>query len=171
MADDAQPKDGLQLLIADHRKVEGLFAAFAKASGTAAKEKLVREICTELKVHTMIEEEIYYPAIRGKVEDADLDEAYVEHDSAKLLINELEAAEPDESYYDAKVKVLSELIEHHVKEEEKQHGNLFQQTRAAGVDLEALGERLARRKQELLAWDEREGLPPAEAATLSHEAI
>ncbi len=88
-----------------------------------------------------------------------------------MLINELEAAEPDESFYDAKVKVLSELIEHHVKEEEKQHGNLFQQTRAAGIDLEALGQRLAQRKQELLAWAEREGLPPAESATLSHEAI
>ena len=92
---------------------------FEKASGASAKEKLVRQICTELKVHAQIEEEIYYPAIRGKVEEADLNEAYVEHDSAKLLINELEAAEPDESYYDAKVKVLSELIEHHVKEEEK----------------------------------------------------
>lgn len=171
MADVNEPKDGLQLLAADHRKVEGLFADFEKASGTAAKEKLVRQICTELKVHAQIEEEVYYPAIRGKVADADLDEAYVEHDSAKLLINELEAAEPDESFYDAKVKVLSELIEHHVKEEEKQHGNLFQQTRAAGVDLDALGERLAQRKEELFAWAEREGLPPAEPATLTHEAI
>src|SRR5258706_7956547 len=125
MATDNQTLDGLQLLAADHRKVEGLFAAFEKASGASAKEKLVRQICTELKIHTRIEEEIYYPAIRGKVEEADLEEAYVEHDSAKLLINELEAAEPDESYYDAKVKVLSELIEHHVKEEEKQRDNLF----------------------------------------------
>ena len=93
--------------------------SFEKASGAAAKEKIVKEICTELKIHTQIEEEIYYPAIRGKVEEDALDEAYVEHDSAKLLINELEAAEPDEDFYDAKVKVLQELIEHHVKEEEK----------------------------------------------------
>ena len=70
MAADTQPKDGLQLLAADHRKVEDLFASFEKASGTAAKEKLVRQICTELKVHAQIEEEIYYPAIRGKVEEA-----------------------------------------------------------------------------------------------------
>ena len=105
----------------------------------------------------MIEEEIYYPAIRGKVEEDELDEAYVEHDSAKLLINELEAAEPDESFYDAKVKVLSELIEHHVKEEEKQRDNLFQQTRAADIDLIALGARLAARKQELLAKAEARG--------------
>jgi hypothetical protein len=171
VTDTKQPQDGLQLLSADHRKVEGLFAAFEKASGAAAKEKLVREICTELKVHAQIEEEIYYPAIRGKVEDPDLDEAYVEHDSAKLLINELEAAEPDESFYDAKVKVLSELIEHHVEEEEKQRDNLFQQTRAADVDLEALGAQLARRKEELLAQAKSEGLPPASAATLEHESI
>jgi hypothetical protein len=171
MATGTLPRDGLQLLAADHRKVEGLFADFQKASGTAAKEKLARRICTELKVHAQIEEEIFYPAIRGKVEDADLDEAYVEHDSAKLLINEIEAAEPDEGYYDAKVKVLSELIEHHVMEEEKQRDNLFQQTRAAEIDLEELGARLAARKRELLAKAETEGLPPAEAATLQHETI
>jgi len=171
MAAENEPKDGLQLLAADHRKVESLFASFEKASGTSAKEKLVRQICTELKIHSQIEEEIYYPAIRGKVEDADLDEAYVEHDSAKLLINELEAAEPDESYYDAKVKVLSELIEHHVKEEEKQRDNLFQQTRAADIDLDALGAQLAARKAELMELAETQGLPPAEAATLAHEEI
>ena len=171
MAAEKERIDGLQLLASDHRKVEALFEKFEAASGVSVKEKLVRQICTELKVHAQIEEEIYYPAIRGKVEDADLDEAYVEHDSAKLLINELEAAEPDESYYDAKVKVLSELIEHHVKEEEKQRDNLFQQTRAADIDLEALGARLAARKAELLAKAESEGLPPAEAATLQHEEI
>jgi len=171
MAAESAPKDGLQLLAQDHRKVESLFAQFEKASGASAKEKLVRQICTELKVHSQIEEEIYYPAIRGKVEEEDLDEAYVEHDSAKLLINELEAAEPDESFYDAKVKVLSELIEHHVEEEEKQRDNLFQQTRAADLDLEALGAQLQARKDELMAKAESEGLPPAEAATLTHEEI
>jgi len=171
MANETTSQDGLQLLAGDHRKVEALFEKFEGASGTAAKEKLVRQICTELKVHAQIEEEIYYPAIRGKVEEEDLNEAYVEHDSAKLLINELEAAEPDESFYDAKVKVLSELIEHHVAEEEKQRDNLFQQTRAADIDLQALGAQLAARKEELLAKAESEGLPPAEAATLQHEAI
>ena len=171
MATETNPQDGLQLLASDHREVEGLFAAFEKASGASAKEELVRKICTELKIHSQIEEEIYYPAIRGKVEDADLDEAYVEHDSAKLLINELEAAEPDESCYDAKVKVLQELIEHHVKEEEKQRDNLFQQTRAAEIDLEALGQRLAARKAELEALAETQGLPPAEGRTLQHEEV
>jgi len=168
---DKTPKDGLQLLAADHRKVEDLFESFEKATGASAKEKIVKEICTELKVHAQIEEEIYYPEIRGKVEDDALDEAYVEHDGAKLLINELEAATPDEAYYDAKVKVLQEQIEHHVKEEEKERDNLFQQTRAADIDLEALGERLAARKAELMALAQSEGLPPAEAATLQHEAI
>ena len=169
MVEQTQPKDGLQLLAQDHRKVEELFASYEKASGASAKQKIVQEICTELKVHAMIEEEIYYPAIRGKVEEDALDEAYVEHDSAKLLVNELEAAEPDEAFYDAKVKVLQELIEHHVKEEEKQRDNLFQQTRAADIDLDALGERLAARKAELMAMAERAGLPPAEPATLQHE--
>jgi len=171
MATETQPQDGLQLLANDHRKVEELFEAFENASGSSAKEKLVRQICTELKVHSQIEEEIYYPAIRGKVEEDALDEAYVEHDSAKLLINELEAAEPDESFYDAKVKVLSELIEHHVKEEEKQRDNLFQQTRAADIDLQALGAQLAARKAELMELAETQGLPPAESATLAHEEI
>jgi len=169
MVTESQPQDGLQLLARDHRKVEELFERFERASGAAAKQKIVGEICTELKIHTMIEEEIYYPAIRGKVEDDPLDEAWVEHDSAKTLVNELEAAEPDEKFYDAKVLVLKELIEHHVKEEEKQRDNLFQQTRAADIDLELLGERLAARKAELMAQAEREGLPPAQPATLQHE--
>ena len=171
MAEPTPPQDGLQLLASDHRKVEALFEKFEAASGASVKEKLVKQICTELKIHAQIEEEIYYPAIRGKVEEADLDEAYVEHDGAKLLINELEAAAPDEDYYDAKVKVLSELIEHHVEEEEKIRDNLFQQTRAADIDLKALGAQLQARKDELLAKAEAEGLPPAQAATLAHEEI
>jgi hypothetical protein len=171
MAAQPEPKDGLQLLAADHRKVEKLFAEFEKARGVGSRETLVKEICTELKIHTMIEEEIYYPSIKGKVEEPDLEEAYVEHDSAKLLVNELEAAEPDEAFYDAKVKVLSELIEHHVKEEEKQHDNLFQQTRASDLDLEELGARLRARKQELMEKAKTEGLPPAEPATLEHEDL
>ena len=170
MATEDKPRDGLQLLAQDHREAEKLFADFEKASGAAAKERIVRQLCMELKIHTMIEEEIYYPEIRGKVEEDALDEAYVEHDSAKLLVNELEAAEPDEEFYKAKVKVLQELIEHHVKEEEKQRDNLFQQTRAADVDLEALVERLAARKAELMAQAKAGGLPPAEPAALEHTA-
>ncbi|HEY5720953.1 MAG TPA: hemerythrin domain-containing protein [Allosphingosinicella sp.] len=159
-------QDATHLLMEDHRKVEGLFEQFEKASGDGRKEKIARQICTELKVHAQIEEEIFYPALRGKIEGEDLDEAYVEHDGAKMLINEIEAGGPDDDFYDAKVKVLKEQIEHHVEEEEKIRDNIFQQARAADVDLEALGERMAARKQELLARAETEGLPPAEPATM-----
>ena len=159
--------DATHLLTEDHRKVEELFEQFEKASGDGRKEKIARQICTELKAHTMIEEEIFYPALRGKIEGDDLDEALVEHDGAKMLINEIEAGGPDDDFYEAKVKVLKEQIEHHVKEEEKQQGNLFQQARAADVDLEALGEQMAARKAELMALAESEGLPPAVPATLT----
>ena len=160
-------QDATHLLMEDHRKVEDLFEQFEKASGDGRKERIARQICTELKVHSMIEEEIFYPALRGKISDDDLDEAYVEHDGAKLLINEIEAGGPDEEFYDAKVKVLQEQIEHHVEEEEKSRGNLFQQARAADVDLEALGEQMAMRKAELMELAETSGLPPAEPATMT----
>ena len=159
-------QDALKLLAQDHREVERLFAEFEKASGRSRKEKIAREICTELKIHTAIEEEIFYPALRGKIKDEDLDEAYVEHDGAKVLINDIEAGGPDEQYYDAKVKVLQEQIEHHVKEEEKQHGNIFQQARHADVDLEALGEQMAARKAELMQQAKGGELPPAVPATM-----
>ena len=161
--------NGIDLVLADHRKVEALFEQFEKASGDGRKEKLARQICTELKVHSMIEEEIFYPALRGKIDDDDLDEAYVEHDGAKVLINEIEAGGPDEEFYDAKVKVLQEQIEHHVEEEEKSRGNIFQQARATDVDLQALGRQMAARKEELMRLAETEGLPPAQPATMSTE--
>jgi hemerythrin superfamily protein len=160
-------QDATRLLTEDHRKVEGLFEQFEKASGDGRKERLAQEICTELKIHSMIEEELFYPALRGKIDDDDLDEAYVEHDGAKVLINEIEAGGPDDSFYEAKVKVLQEQIEHHVEEEEKIRGNIFQQARATDVDLEALGERMAARKAELMEMAARGGLPPAEPATMS----
>jgi hemerythrin superfamily protein len=160
-------QDALKLLAEDHRKVEDLFEQFEKASGDGRKEKIARQICTELKIHAMIEEEIFYPALEGKVEEDDLKEAYVEHDGAKVLINDIEAGEPSDDFYDAKVKVLQEEIEHHIEEEEKQRGNIFQQARAADVDLEALGEQMAARKAELMRIAETEGLPPAETKTLA----
>jgi Hemerythrin HHE cation binding domain len=166
MAQQAK-QDALKLLSEDHRKVEDLFEQFEKASGEGRKEKIARQICTELKIHAMIEEEIFYPALEGKIEEDALKEAYVEHDGAKVLINEIEAGSPDDEFYDAKVKVLQEEIEHHVEEEEKQRGNIFQQARAADVDLEALGEQMAARKAELMKIAETEGLPPAEPKTLA----
>ena len=153
--------DAIALLKADHRTVEQLFAAFEEANGAARKEKLAKEICTELKIHTMLEEEIFYPALAGKIEQDLLDEAYVEHDGAKVLINDIEAGGPDEDYYDAKVKVLSEEIEHHVKEEEKPAEGMFAQSRKADVDLVALRDVMLARKEELIAQAEAGGLPPA----------
>jgi hypothetical protein len=154
--------DAIALLKADHREVEGLFASFEKARGDGRKEQLARRICTELKVHTMIEEEIFYPAFRGKIEDDVLNEAYVEHDGAKVLINDIEAGGPDDDFYDAKVKVLSEEIEHHVKEEERPGDGMFAQCRATAVDLVALRDEMLARKTALMAQAEAGPLPPAE---------
>ena len=159
--------DALKLLSADHREVEALFEKFEKASRDGTKEKIAKQICTELKIHAQIEEEIFYPALRGKISDDDLDEAIVEHDGAKVLINDIEAGSPDDDFYDAKVKVLQEEIEHHVKEEEKQRDNIFTQARKTDVDLVALGEQMAARKQELKDQAESEGLPPARTAALN----
>ena len=163
-------QDAIQLLTQDHREVEALFEKFEKASRDGTKEKLARQICIELKIHTMLEEEIFYPALRGKIEDDDLDEALVEHDAAKLLVNDIEAGEPSDEFYDAKVKVLSEEIAHHIKEEERQQGNIFTQARKTDVDLDALGEQMAERKAELQRLGESEGLPPAKTATMAAEA-
>lgn len=158
--------DALKLLADDHRKVEQLFEQFEKAGNDERKQEIARQICTELKVHAMLEEEIFYPALRGKIDDDDLDEAYVEHDGAKVLINEIEAGGPDEEFYEAKVKVLQEQIEHHVKEEEKQQDNIFTQARNTDVDLEALGAQMEARKAELMEQAGSGGLPPAQTATM-----
>ena len=163
----ADKQNAIQLLTADHREVEALFEQFEKAKDDAKKEQIARQICTELKIHAMIEEEIFYPALRGKISDDDLDEAIVEHDGAKVLINDIEAGNPEAAFYDDKVKVLQEEIEHHVKEEERQSGNIFSQARKTDVDLDALGEQMLARKQELMRQAETEGLPPAQPAALT----
>lgn len=160
MADETYT-DAIALLKADHRTVENLFASFESAKDSARKEKLAKQICTELKIHAMIEEEIFYPALDGKIDGDLLKEAYVEHDGAKLLINDIEAGAPSDEFYDAKVKVLSEEIEHHVEEEEKRVEGMFAQARDAGVDLVALRDAMLARKEELMAQAEAGGLPPA----------
>lgn len=124
--------DAVALLKADHRKVEDLFAQFEAAKADGRKKALAEQICMELTVHTKIEEDIFYPACEGKVEEGLLKEAYVEHDGAKVLIAEIEAGGPDDEFYDAKVKVLSEMIEHHVKEEEQRVEGMFSQARKIG---------------------------------------
>ncbi|MEF3366428.1 hemerythrin domain-containing protein [Methylocystis sp. 9N] len=110
--------DAIDLLKADHRGVEDLFAKFEKASRKEQKQKLAAQICAILVIHSTIEEEIFYPACRGKIDDDLSNEAYVEHDGAKVLIAEIAASKPADQFYDARVKVLAEMIKHHVKEEE-----------------------------------------------------
>lgn len=160
---DQEFTDAIAMLKADHRKVEELFAQFEETSSKTKREKLAREICLELKVHTILEEEIFYPAFRGKIEDDILDEAYVEHDGAKVLVNDIEASSPSDDFFVAKVTVLSEEIEHHVKEEERPSEGMFSQCRKTDVDLVELRDRMLARKLELL---ETVPLPPAKLQTL-----
>src|SRR5919107_1763282 len=127
---DTKTQDAVALLKQDHRTVEDLFEQFEKASGDGRKQKLAEQICLELSVHATIEEEIFYPACEGKVEEDLLKESYVEHDAAKLLIAEIEAgAGEGDEFFDSKVKVLQEEIQHHVEEEEKPHTGVFAQAR------------------------------------------
>lgn len=146
-----KPVDAIALLKADHRKVEGLFEKFHSARSSKRKAELAGQICAELTIHTKIEEDIFYPACKGEVDEDLWHEAYVEHDGAKVMIAEIEAGTPGDEFYDAKVKVLSEMIKHHVNEEEKRAEGMFAQARASGVDVEALGARMTREKQELVA--------------------
>jgi hemerythrin superfamily protein len=148
-------KDACDLLDADHRAVKKMFKEFEELTQSRArsaaqkKMDLARQICHELTVHAQLEEEIFYPALRAAMKDTDLlDEAEVEHQSAKDLIAQIEAAmEPDEKF-DAKVKVLGEYIDHHVKEE---RGEIFPKARAARkLDLVAMREELEARKEELM---------------------
>ena len=153
--------DAIAMLKADHRKVEDLFEQFEKAKG-GKQQQIAEQICNELKIHTTIEEEIFYPAFRGKIEEDTLNEAYVEHDGAKVLVNDITAASPGDDFYEAKVKVLSEEIKHHVREEEMPSEGMFAQCRKTDVDLVALRDRMMARKQELMQQAKNGGLPAAE---------
>ncbi|MBV9842760.1 MAG: hemerythrin domain-containing protein [Sphingomonadaceae bacterium] len=167
---DAEAIDAIALLKADHRAVEELFDAFDKARRSDRKAKLVEQICTELKIHTMIEEEIFYPAVEPKIDDAIVLESYVEHDGAKVLINDLLASTPKDRFYDAKVKVLSEEIRHHVQEEEKWLRGMFAQARRTDLDMTELGAKLAARKAELKRKAEKDGLPAAKPTAVKPKA-
>jgi hemerythrin superfamily protein len=152
---DAAP-DAIDLLIADHREVKSLFQAYdklVKADGDVGeKQAIALQICVMLTAHATAEEELFYPAARDVLgDDEDLvDEADVEHASAKELIAQIEASSPDDDHYDAKVKVLGEYIDHHVKEEE---GEMFPKVRKSDLDLDALAEAIAERKAELMGQD------------------
>ena len=164
-------QDAIALLKEDHRTVEKLFKEFEDAKGDGRKEKLAHQICLELSVHARIEEEIFYPACQGVVEEDLLKESYVEHDAAKLLIAEIEAESgQSDEYFDSKVKVLSEEIEHHVEEEEKA-GGVFSQARKGKLDLDTLGERLAARKKELVASYKAKGVPQPELTTMDEVSV
>lgn len=143
------PKDAVALLKADHEAVSQLFAEYQKTRSVSNKKALVSEICLALSVHARIEEEIFYPAVKKALKDTLLvPEATVEHAGVKDLIEQLVDREPDGEMYDAKVKVLSEYVKHHVKEEQNE---MFPKVKASSLDLVELGERMAVRKDELLA--------------------
>ncbi|MEO7150484.1 MAG: hemerythrin domain-containing protein [Burkholderiaceae bacterium] len=156
-ASKAAPKagaktDALSLLTQDHAAVKALFKKYEQlckqdADG-ADKQAVAMEICAQLTAHATVEEEIFYPAARSEKTDDLLDEAEVEHASAKDLIAQIEGMEPEDDLYDAKVTVLGEYIDHHVKEEE---GEMFTKVKALKLDLEELGAQMQARKEELLA--------------------
>jgi hemerythrin HHE cation binding domain-containing protein len=145
----AETMSAIDLLEEDHREVEGYFDQYEELEDESEKEELATKICLALRVHTQIEEEIFYPAARKATEDDDLlDEAKVEHQGATRLIEEIEEMMVGDDLYDAKVKVLGEQVKHHVKEEEEE---LFPEVKSAKMDVEALGKKMAARKQELMS--------------------
>jgi hypothetical protein len=167
----SESKDAIALLRQDHREVKKLFKDFGGANGEGRRQKLAHKICLELSVHAEIEETIFYPACEGTVDEDELKEGYVEHDAAKLMIAEIEAREDgDDDFFDTKVKVLQEEIEHHIEEEEGP-GGIFSQARKGKLDLDALGDQLAKRKKELTERYESEGLPQPKLKTMDEVSV
>jgi hemerythrin superfamily protein len=145
----SKPKDAIALLRADHKLVSELFEAYEKSRSVSKKKQLVSQICTELSVHAQVEEEIFYPAVKQALKDKELiPEATVEHATLKDLIAQVEGIEPDGEMFDAKIKVMSEYVKHHVKEEQNE---IFPKAKATHLDMIELGSQLSERKAELLA--------------------
>lgn len=144
--------DAIAMLTADHKKVKKLFKDFDKLKESGSdedKQEIVSEICTELSFHAQLEEEVFYPAVRQAIDDDDLmDEAIIEHAGAKELIAQLEATDPSEPFYNAKVTVLGEEIDHHVEEEE---GEMFVKAKKSKLDMVELGSEMSLRKEALMA--------------------
>ena len=163
----AEYSDAIALLKSDHRTVEELFEQYEKAASAKKKGDIAHQICTELKIHTLIEEEIFYPAFESKIEADTLEEAYVEHDGTKELINDIEAGSTQDRFFDAKVKVLSEEIKHHVHEEEMRGEGMFAQCRDTDVDLVALRDLMLARKEALTAQAKAGGLPAAKPTAVN----
>lgn len=150
-AKTAAPKgpEAIALLRADHKRVSALFEQYEKTRSVAKKKELVRTLCEELTVHAQIEEEIFYPAVKRALRDKELvPEATVEHATLKNLIAQVEGAEPDGEMFDAKITVMSEYVKHHVKEEQNE---MFPKAKKTSLDMRALGNQMALRKEELLA--------------------
>lgn len=145
----AKDLDATALLRADHKLVSELFAEYDKARSPSRKKQLVDQICTELTVHAQVEEEIFYPAVKQALKDKELvPEATVEHATLKDLISQVEGIEPDGEMFDAKIKVLSEYVKHHVKEEQNE---MFPKAKATSLDMAELGAEITARKDVLLA--------------------
>ncbi|WP_363349852.1 hemerythrin domain-containing protein [Methylocystis echinoides] len=159
--DGGQKTDAIEMLKSDHRRVEQLFDKYEQARRRAEKAKLAQQICLELTIHAELEEEIFYPACREHVDDPLLDEAQVEHDTAKILIAEIAMGTPTaDPMFDAKVSVLGEYVRHHVQEEEKSAESIFNKAQEGGVDTAALGRRMAARREELMDEFSQELLLP-----------
>jgi hypothetical protein len=165
-------KDAITLLKDDHRDAEKLFKEFEQAKGEGRKQKLAHQLCLALSVHFELEEQIFYPACEGAVDEDELKEGFVEHDAAKLLVAEIEAAEQGtaDDFFDTKLHVLSEEIEHHIKEEEGPNG-IFAQARKGKLDMEALGEQILAKKKELTERYKSEGLPEPKLRTMDEVSI
>src|SRR5581483_2260963 len=143
-------QDAIELLKADHKQVKELFEEFEDAEEASEKENIAREAMKELRIHSVIEEEIFYPAARkalGQDDEQMMDEAEEEHRVAKTIIEELAEEDVDDAHFEAKFKVLAENIRHHIKEEE---GGMLKEAKKADLDLDALGEKLMARKEELM---------------------
>ena len=169
---ESKSQDAITLLKNDHDEVKKLFKEFESAKGDGRKQKLAHQICLELTVHAEIEETIFYPACEGTVDEDELKEGYVEHDAAKLMIAEIEAAEEgaEDDFFDTKVHVLQEEIEHHIEEEEGP-GGIFSQARKGKLDLDAIGEQLAERKKALTEQYEADGLPQPKLKTMDEVSV
>ena len=160
-AKDGQNADAIELLKADHEKVKQLFDEFEDAEDRRTSKRIVKNAIEELKIHATLEEEIFYPAVRKELEDAEdlMNEADEEHHVAKLLIAELEEMDGTESHYDAKFSVLAENVKHHIKEEERE---MLPKAEDTEIDFEALGRQMLRRKEQLM----KEGVPAAAEARM-----
>jgi hemerythrin superfamily protein len=157
-------RDAVSILRADHRMVDDLFKQYEKSRSETRKQALVDQICKALTVHTKVEEEIFYPAVRGAQKDQDMmDEADVEHASAKELIAQLEGGKPGDDHYDAKVKVLGEYIRHHVREEQ---GQMFPKAQKSKLDLMQLGSEIETRKAELMGDEEPQEKEPKKSKSI-----